>query len=380
MRHIKATHSQIKRENRQLLLRTIYAGFANSRADLANETGLAKPTVSDLVAELIAEGYLVERGLGQSTDEGGKRPRLLHFVPDARQVIGISINPEEVIGVLVNLNGEIIVEHRCPIHGRQGQEAITAVIEAVNGLLAQLTAPLLCIGVGVDGTVDIHAGTVRYAAHMGWQDVPLHLILRAQFGVPVYVANNTELAAMAMFAFGEAQGALSVATITVDTGIGVGFLLEGGLVHHGAVIDNVIVDGQPLEVALDWNAIAARCQPFFAEDASPHLPINRPTYLHIRAAAQNGHPEAQAIIDDLGKALGPVVAWVSALIRPQYVVITGPIADLGDLLVRAILRVAMTITSPESLSSVRLMLESAPNLPALGAAAQSIQEELGLVS
>lgn len=380
MRLIKATHGQIKRENRQLLLRAVYAGLANSRADLANETGLAKPTVSDLVAELITEGYLVERGLGQSTDEGGKRPRLLHFVPEARQVIGIAVSPQQIYGVLVNLNGEIIIEHRRPLYGESGNDAVTAVIESINGLRAQLSAPLLCIGVGVNGEVDIHAGTVRHAAHMGWQDVPLHLILRAEFSVPVHVANSTELSAMAQFSFGEAQGAASVATISVDTGVGVGLAHGGSDDHHGAVISTLKVGNHTLGSVLSWEAIAARCRGFYSAYATPHLPNNSPTYLHIRQAIRDGHSDAQALLEDIGNALGPVVAWVSALLRPQHLIITGPIADLGEGLIQAVLRAATAIVPPELLATIRFGLDSAPNLVALGAAAQSIQQELGLVS
>src|SRR4051812_9344120 len=102
MERRKATHGQLRRENRQLVLRAVYSGLANSRADLAHETGLAKPTVSDLISMLLDEGYLVETGFGQSTDEGGKRPRLLEFVPESRHIIGLSLKAEQVFGVLAN--------------------------------------------------------------------------------------------------------------------------------------------------------------------------------------------------------------------------------------------------------------------------------------
>jgi DNA-binding IclR family transcriptional regulator len=67
----KATHEQLKRHNRQLLLRTVYWEGISNRAALAQATGLAKPTVSDLISELIEDGLLVEGGHGESTDSGG---------------------------------------------------------------------------------------------------------------------------------------------------------------------------------------------------------------------------------------------------------------------------------------------------------------------
>ena len=116
MKSTKATHGQLRRDNRQLLLRAVHSGLASSRAELSQETGLAKPTVSDLISELINEGFLIEIGLGQSTDEGGKRPRLLQFVPDARHIIGVSLSAERALGEVAGadlgqqLAGPVVVE------------------------------------------------------------------------------------------------------------------------------------------------------------------------------------------------------------------------------------------------------------------------------
>src|SRR5579859_6587637 len=139
----KMTQDRIRRENRRLLLRAVYSRIANSRVELSNETRLAKPTVSDLISELIGEGYLVETGYGQSTDEGGKRPRLLEFVPNARHVIGISLTAERVLGALCNLDGQVRVHHFRDLGCAQGSTVIEVLHEVINGLLAQTIAPLL---------------------------------------------------------------------------------------------------------------------------------------------------------------------------------------------------------------------------------------------
>ena len=155
MKPLKATREQIRQHNRQLLLRAVYTGLADNRAALAAETGLAKPTVSDLIGELIAEGLLVESGRGESTDSGGKRPTLIKFVPNARQVIGVSLDNGRAFGVLSNLAGQVIAQHYDELDNAQGDEAAAILIDVINGLVAQLDAPLLCIGVGVPGVVDV---------------------------------------------------------------------------------------------------------------------------------------------------------------------------------------------------------------------------------
>src|SRR5262245_49649044 len=193
----KATHEQIRRHNRQLLLRAVYSGSENNRAALAQATGLAKPTVSDLIAELIDEGLLVEGGHGESTESGGKRPRLLEFVPGARQVIGVSLDSRSALGLLSNLSGQIVAEHVADFDSLPSSEVMDRLKEVINGLVAQLDAPLLCIGIGVPGLVDKETGTVIASANLGWHNVPLRQLLSETYEVPVYVGNNTEQAAMA---------------------------------------------------------------------------------------------------------------------------------------------------------------------------------------
>src|SRR3546814_7555040 len=61
--------------NRSLVLQTLYSGGAMSRADLSRETGLTRVTISDLIAALIAEGYVTEKGMRESTRPG--KPAML---------------------------------------------------------------------------------------------------------------------------------------------------------------------------------------------------------------------------------------------------------------------------------------------------------------
>jgi len=77
----KATVQQLKEHNQQLVLKTIHTGQADSRAAIADETGLTRPTVSQIVGELLEAELVQEEGLGES--RGAKPPTLLSFVEDA---------------------------------------------------------------------------------------------------------------------------------------------------------------------------------------------------------------------------------------------------------------------------------------------------------
>ena len=67
----KATRKQTRVHNSNLVLRTIYARGEISRADVARETQLTRPTVSAVVADLMARGLIEEVGRGPSA--GGRR-------------------------------------------------------------------------------------------------------------------------------------------------------------------------------------------------------------------------------------------------------------------------------------------------------------------
>jgi|AMZC01.1.fsa_nt_AMZC01001137.1_4 predicted NBD/HSP70 family sugar kinase len=388
----KATHRQLRQHNQQLVLRAIYDGVANSRAALAQETGLAKPTVSELIGELIEAGLLVEEGRGHSTRGGGKRPRLLKFVPQARHVIGLSINDDHVIGGLSDLNGQVVAWHCVPLDGAHGDAVIEVLSAAINGLLAQLDAPLLCMGVGVPGVVDAEAGVVQYAPHIGWRDVPLARVLRQRYRVPVYLANSTALMAMAEYVYGPADQVSCFAAVRVGASVGVGLVINGAIYHGGGEIGHLRLEAHsPVEAGPDmagrlitflgWPYVQQRA--LTLRRAYPHslLPADAASlsYLHIHYAAINGDPAALALRDELSQSLAQVFAWIIGLLRPDHVSLAGPIADLGEPFLDQTIAHARALLLPELVERVAFSLSTSPNLVALGAIAQSLHLELGLV-
>ena len=84
------------------------------------------------------------------------------------------------------------------------------------------------IGVSFGGPTDHAAGSVRRSDHVrGWEAVPLRDRLAAEFGCPVAVDNDANVAALGEHRFGAGRGVADMMYVTVSTGVGGGWILGG---------------------------------------------------------------------------------------------------------------------------------------------------------
>jgi predicted NBD/HSP70 family sugar kinase len=382
MKTLKATREQIRRHNRQLLLRAVYTGLADNRAALAAETGLAKPTVSDMIGELIDDGLLEESGRGESTDSGGKRPTLIRFVPNARQVIGVSLDNGRAFAVLSNLAGQIIAQHYDELDNAQGTDAVEILIDVINGLVAQLDAPLLCIGVGVPGVVDVANGMIMDSPPLGWASYALGKQLSAQYRVPVYTGNSAELTALAQYAFGleNDDESNSLVTVLVTNSVEVGITLDGTAYHQGGDISG-LANGQHerLDHLLGWKAVQARLDELRAQYPRTTLPKDGLTFMHVHYGAVNGDAAAIQLCDELSTHLAQMMAWIVGLLRPNHVSLAGPIVNLGDPFLEQVVAKVQPLLWEKILLPVTFSLAYSGNLSAIGAAALALHRELDIL-
>lgn len=380
MRNARAAHSGVREHNRKLVLRAISTQIANNRAALAEQTGLAKPTISALVTELMEEGLVIEEGLGESTESGGKRPRLLRFIPHSRQVIGIALHQNYVLGVLANLDGYIVVEHRAELPSTRQTEVFSVLAEVINGLVAQLSAPLLCMSVGIPAVVDDLDGVVRHAPRFGWYDVPLAGLLCEHYHTAVYVSNSPELAARAQVAFNQFPDVDSLATILITNSVGFGIVRRGAASSTGNDIGHLLLQNDAtVEQLLGWHSVAARARELARVHRSARFNDDDFTYLHIRYAAAQGDPAALALLNELSAYVAQIFAWVIALLRPQHLSLAGAIANLGESFLHAVIEKTRRLILADLITEMTFSVDDADNLVAIGAAAKAVEYELGIL-
>lgn len=352
MQSAKATLEQLRLHNRRLVLRAIFTGAATTRAELATHTGLTKPTVSNLIGELLNDGLVSERGPGRSSGSGGKRPTLLEFESDSRQVIGLSAADGALLGVLSNLAGVRSALHRLelgPSDHARGPELTGALLQACASLVAQLDAPLECIGIGLPG-------------HEGAEATQ---VLRREFGVNVYLGNQAELTALGQLAFaGLSASAVSappaqvapvarrLVTLLADDRVEIGVCLASGAVHYGSDISSLVT----------WRG------------GSPP-PGDELALLELRRAASRGDGDASREVDSVARALTEPLAWILATLVPDEVSIGGRLSALGEPLLAALAEQVGSRVGPLP----RLSLAYSAQLGAMGAVALAVQAELGVL-
>ena len=197
----------LKQLNRMALVRQVSTQPGLSRAALADVLGLTKSTVSLLVRELVDEGWLAESEL-RTTGEVGRRATPLHLDPGRLALLGADVGVDEARVVATDLLGHVLDSVAIPYDDVLDAAAcIRLVALGLVGLARRLARPVLGIGIGLHGAVDERSGLLRHAPHLGWRNVAVSGVVDAQFagtllqGVPLYMQNEANVAALAEFEF-----------------------------------------------------------------------------------------------------------------------------------------------------------------------------------
>lgn len=351
--------------NRSLVLQTLYRAGQQSRADIARETGLTRVTISDLVAELIVEGLVIETGQREDV-RPGKPATLLDLNRNAFQIIGIDLSDYALFrGAVLDLDGQVLHRAELPLASAMGADATALVIALTESLVAAATLPVLGVGVGSPGVVDL-AGIVLSAPNLGWSNEPLQQLLTERFGVPVVVANDANAAALAEHSFGGADSDMML--IKVGHGVGAGLLLDGtplfGSRFAAGEIGHVVV-------GTDGGAECA-CGKYGCLETWLAVPR-----LERAIAAAPG--ERTSILRSAGERLGIALAPVVGALNLAEVVLSGPTPLLDGPLAEATIDTLRKRTMPEFHGDLTLRMTTlGEDIVMRGAAVMVLSAQLGV--
>lgn len=353
--------------NRALVLQSLYRAEGLSRADLAREVGLTRVTISDLVADLISENLVIELGI-RTDSRPGKPATMLDINRDGFAVIGLDLSYDAVFrGAVTNLDGDVLHREEVDVTGVTGQPAVDAAAEILDRLLALASVPVLGVGVGTPGIID-STGTVRSAPNLGWKDVPLQEILAARSQLPVQVANDANIAALAERTFG--GGGADMMLVRAGRGVGSG-LIVGGRQVYGASF----AAGEIGHVMVGTNG-GDTC--VCGKQGCLETWLGTPR-IEARLASATTDAECTAILREAGERLGIAVAPIVGALNLGEVVLSGPPELIDGPLLAAAADTLRDRTMPEFVGDLSVRMTTlGQDIIVLGAVVMVLTGQLGV--
>ncbi|MBU4465747.1 MAG: ROK family transcriptional regulator [Actinobacteria bacterium] len=362
----KVLPEHARAHNRALVLQTLFHAGAMSRADLARETGLTRVTISDLVAELIADLFVTEKGMREGS-RPGKPAMLIDIDRTGHRIIGLDLSGSDTfVGAVLTLDGDIVVRREVA-HPGASADVVDVVIALAKALVGDSHAPVLGIGVGTPGVVD-DRGVVLAAPGLGWSDFDLEGVVTEALQLPVLVANDANAAVLAEYTFGGAGD--DVLLVKVGRGVGSGLLASGQPMRGGRFaageIGHVTVgtDGGPTCV----------CGKIGCLEAWLSVPA-----LDARLAAASDATARENVLRDAGERLGIALAPIVGVLDLSEVVLSGPPELLDGPLAKATVETLRTRTLAEFHDGVRVrMTAQGQDIVLRGAAVMILSGQLGV--
>lgn len=325
--------------NKSLLLELVRARGRTTRAELARETGFTRATVSQIIADLVAEGWLEEVGIGDSPT--GRKPVLYEYRPRLGVVLGLDLGGSTLQCAVANLSGQIVSRRNEPTGGvRTSHELLDRIERLARETLAAAPAhpaqggpELRAVGVATPGIVDVDLGVVLGASPNlpEWHDLPLREHLERRLGVPVRVENDVNAALLGEHRFGRARGVRNAAFVAVSTGLGGALLLDGRLyrgARGGAGEIGYWLAGHE-HVHADWGGRG--CLESLCSGSAMARAAGAPDARAVCELARAGDAAALEIVQSTAEYLGLAVSNLASLLDLEMVVLGGGVMLSADL-------------------------------------------------
>jgi glucokinase len=311
----------------------------------------------------------------------------------ARETIGVDLGGTKMAVGVVDSEQQIHYQGKEPSIGLSEDELVHDLGRELQE--AKDARPdVVAAGLGIPATIDHARGLAVHAVNLTITDVPIRDVMRERIGLPVFVDNDANVAALAEHLYGAGRGADDVVMLTVGTGIGGGLVL-GGEVYRGstgaaAELGHIVIveDGLPCQgncpnhgcvetyasgtaIAREGKAAAEREPDSALSKALAKGPIVGKTVTEL---AMHGDALAAEVVAEAGRHLGVALASLANIFDPDVFVIGGGVSAVGDLLLEpARQELRSRALPPQNKTPVKLA-ELGPDAGMIGAAAMALIE------
>jgi predicted NBD/HSP70 family sugar kinase len=332
----------VRRSNLGAIVRELHGRGPLSRSELVARTGLTRSAIRGLIGELAAANLVWEERATPLGTPGRPSP-LVRPNPDGAVVLALEIAVDSLAVALIGFGGEVFESIR--VDRRRGHTSVDELAGDLADLAAAIRSrraaedPLVGVGASIVGVVRQSDGLVSMAPNLGWTDVPLGERLAAALGlsVPVRVANDADLGALAERRRGAAFGADHVLYIAGEVGVGGGLIVDGkpfaGVAGYGGEVGHFPVN--PSGATCGCGAIGC-----WETEVGLGTLLRRAGHpvdggrLELEAVLREvaaGEPAASRALDEVARWLGLGLAGLVNIFNPRVIVLGGVFARIHPL-------------------------------------------------
>jgi len=246
----------VKIDNRNLVLKLICTGQCNTRMEITKRTGLTKMTVTNIISELIEEGWVKQSGVFSSSGPGRKSSGLL--VDDsAKRSIGVYISREYIVVSSIALNAQVKESFGTGLTDNENKDSLVQkILDGVNKIRKiEKRADFLGIGVACIGPLDIKDGIILSPLDFfGIENLKIMDILEKETGLKTVLNNDMNASALAelLYGFGISTGNFLYFGITHGVGCGV-------VINSDLYTGSGGYSGEIGHVSIDHNGLLCSC-------------------------------------------------------------------------------------------------------------------------
>ena len=354
-----------------------------SRAELARRAASSRSRLSPEIAQLLADGVLVEAG--HDVSSGGRPGALLRpGGADVAVLAGADIDSDRAAVTVTTLDGTVIARDELSLRANADpRRTLERTASMLEGCLPEECGPLLAVGLSVPGDIDPAGAAIESAPTLPrWVGVRLADLFAARMGVRTFVDNDVNVLAVAEAAHPRDLQRLgaSFLVVKISSGIGCGIVVDGTVFRgsHGFAGDIGHIAADPTDPTRC--ACGNRgCLEALAAAPAILRAAGATTLDKVGEAARSGDPEVAALLRTVGSHLGLVLAGLVSFFNPEAVIVRSGIPGGEELLLNAVRQRIYERALPTSTHALQVLPSRfGEDAGALGAAILAGQGYLGL--
>lgn len=348
-----------------------------SRTDISKITELNIVTVSNYVNHYIKKGLVVEGELDEST--GGRKPVLVELNPKAGYIVGVGLNMLSTVGVLVDLEINVIAEVKRERNPENSESVIENMIDMAQEIIEKAEidrSKIVGVGVGVPGIIDERGRTIRWPQSLGEKDVNVCLSIKDSFerrlNIPTFVENDANAAVLGEKWLGLDRDVRHM--LYMFSGVGCGVLINGEI-YRGAtgaagelgITSPKAAKDYAQQIASQlgrWEmdlGMALKARQYIEKGESSVLKdfvggnLSKISFKEIVKGVKERDRLTLRVVDEVGQDLGKKIAFLVNLLNPEVVVIGGGVEDCGAPLLDAVKNSVKEWSVEEASSQVKII-------------------------